>query len=481
MSPSKPGPVPRLPLHRGATLAMAVCGFAAIIATGAALADERLIFLATGLWALTIVLLPVAMTRDYDVFSIWSFAALSVLVGVVVRGACLSLGYPDAARLDQLYFLGHEPRFFFGPAQLLLLGLGMLASGYVAGDPIVESRTWSVDTRRLRWCCGAILAISAAATVLFVQRTGGWESGDWSGKRTVIPDLDLAGAGYQSHGGLRFLASLAIFGHVLALAAAIGRRSGAKLWWLLALLLLVVASVVPFHASLRTTVALQFCLPAAMLYYSGRRFSLWATVAAGLALLVAIHLMTALRPVADDRDADLGVPTVAKLFDAAVLNRNQIDLPKTAHIVAAVPEELPLEYGRTILRWVLAPIPRSLWPDKPVIPPGPVVGHTLYGQRVAGVPPSLVAELYWNFHWPGVIIGAFGLGIFLRRVQARFQAARGGDPMGAALFVAGPMILGFEAVGSSIGSGLFRAGLHTLVMLALLMVVRERRREIAPS
>jgi hypothetical protein len=92
-----------------------------------------------------------------------------------------------------------------------------------------------------------------------------------------------------------------------------------------------------------------------------------------------------------------------------------------------------------------------------------------------------VAELYWNFHWPGVIIGAFGLGVLLRRVQARFQAARGGDPMRAALFVAGPMVLGFEAVGSSIGSGLFRAGLHTLVMLVLLTLVRDRHSDYLSS
>ena len=466
-----PGPLP----GRAASRAMAGCGLAAIIASVATVADARFVFLATGLWALVIVLLPVAMARDYDLFSIWSFVMLTVVLGVTVRGACLSFGYPDAGRLDQLYFLGREPAFFFRGAGILLAGLVFLTLGYIARSPVAVPRPLSIGTAWLAWCCGILLAVSSAATLLYVQRTGGWESGDWSGKRTVIPDLDLAGTGYQSHGGLRFLASLAVFGHVLALAAALGRRPGERLWWALAALLLLVASVVPFHASLRTTVALQLCLPAAMIYYSGRRHAIGSLAAAGVTLLLAIYLMTALRPVSDDREADLGLPTVAKLFDAAVLNRNQIELPKTAHIVAAVPGELPLEYGRTIGRWLLAPIPRSLWPDKPVITPGPIVGHTLYDQRVAGVPPSLVAEWYWNFHWPGVIMGSFGLGWLLRRVQGRFQAIRGGDPMRAALFVAGPMTLGFEAVGGSIGSGLFRAALHTLVMLALLYWARERR------
>ena len=78
-------------------------------------------FLATGLWALAIVLLPLAMDRDYDLFSMWTFVLLTVLIGVTLRGACLSFGYPDADRLDQLYLLGREPAYFFGPAVWIVI------------------------------------------------------------------------------------------------------------------------------------------------------------------------------------------------------------------------------------------------------------------------------------------------------------------------------------------------------------------------
>lgn len=451
-----------------AAVFVAVSGLAAIAATAATIGNTRHIFLATGLWALTLMLIPVALAAEqggrYDWFSVWSFVALTVVLGVTIRGACLSFGYPDRDRLDELYFLGREPAFFVTPAVALLAGLSMLTLGYLARVPVADStHDWRADPLQLRRVCLALLAISIGATLLYVKRTGGWETGDWTAKRTPIPDADLGGTGYQSHGELRFLASLAIFGHVLALA---GRLR------LLAAALLVAACVVPFYASLRTTVALQLCLPVAMMYYAGRRSMVAPAAAVGAALALIVYVMTVLRPA----DGELAPPTLTRVFDATVLNRNQIDLPKTAQIIHAVPGELPFAWGSTIARWALAPFPRGLWPDKPVIPPGPAIGRAIYDQPVAGVPPALVAECYWNGHWPGVLIGSFALGMLLRWVQSRFHAVRGGDPLRAALFVAGPMTVGFEAVGSSIGSGLFRAALSTLVMLALLRLIKERPR-----
>lgn len=458
--------------------AVAAAALAASLATAAMLRDERFVFLATGLWALALMLVPYARAERPGLFSVWSFVGLTVGIGVTARGVCLTLGYPEAGRLDELYFRGREAAFFFEPALALLTGLGMLVLGHEwrvrRPDPVDLA---PVCPDRLRLVCVAVLVVSAAATWLYVSRTGGWQGGDWSGKRTPIPGLEVAGTGYQSHGGLRFAASLAGFGHVLAVAgwfaAPAGRRIG---WAVLAAALLLVAVSVPFHASLRTPLVLLLVLPAAMVHLAGRRIRPAALAATVVVALLAIQVMTVLRNSGNDRDAAIDPPTPAALFDAAVLNRNQIELPKTAHLYHAVPRELPLAWGATVARWVLAPIPRSLWPDKPVIQPGPIVGQTLYDQPIAGVPPSLVGELFWNFHWPGVIIGAFLIGLALRMMQAVFQPIRGGDPMRAALFVAGPMTMGFEMVGGSIGSGLFRGCLQTAVMLGLLWLARNRSR-----
>ncbi len=473
----------QLPAFRNgpASALLALCGVLALIASAATLVDSRWVFAATGLWALAIMMLPVALSRDYDPFSIWSFVMLTVVVGVTLRGACMSFGFPDAERLDHLFFRGESPAYFYAAAGCLLLGLLMLCLGYLSFPFRSLARGLSLRLHhpgRVTIVGFTVLVVSSAATFWFVQKTGGFDSGLWSAKRTVIPDIDLTGSGYQSFGGLRFTAGLAIFAHLLVLAEALStkRRRGNHLLGLLALALLIVACAVPFYTSLRTTVAMNLCMSAAMLWYAGQRFTKIILIGISVVLLLAVYTMTALRPGVADGENGLASPTLSRVFKAAVINRNQIELAKTAHIMDAVGDELSLQYGRTVFRWVLAPIPRSLWPDKPVIPPGPEIGHEVYGQPVAGVPPSLIGELYWNFHLPGVVVGAFALGVLLRFLQARCLPVDG-NLLATTVYVAGPMTLGFEAVGSSIGSGIFRAALQTAVMLLLVMIVIKRQRQ----
>ncbi len=465
--------------HPPAARLMGVVTLGAVVASVGALIEGRLLFLATGLWALAILLLPVARDRDYPLFSMWSFVLLTAGIGVTLRGACLSLGFPDGQRLDALFFLGREPAYFYPAAAWLLLGLMMLTLGWLAVPSRAKSsRPMRCDPGKLVALALLTLAISTAATVIYIQRTGGLESGDWSAKRTVIPDLELAGSGYQSHGGMRFLASLAMFGHLLVLVPLLTPGTSAKnRWWLgiLALSLLVMACVVPFYASLRTPLAMNLAMSAAMFTLYGQpRTRVVVLSTALVTAMVGVWTVTVMRP-----SNPAGGATLPGLFEAAVINRNQIDVPKTAHILAAVPDELPPQWGKTLARWVLAPIPRSLWPDKPVIPPGPEIGRAVYDQPVAGVPPGMVAEWYWNFGWPGILVGSFALGGLLRWLHERFfsrvDLARG------ALYVAGPMTLGFEAVGGSIGSGYFRAALQMAVMFALLKLACPRVREPHPN
>jgi len=303
-----------------------------------------------------------------------------------------------------------------------------------------------------------------------------------SAKRTVIPELDLQGANYQSYGELRFLASLAIFAHLLVVADCL-RPGSRQVWWKAALAgaLLAVACLLPFYASIRSNVAIYLCLSLGMFYYSGRRMPK-PLIAGGLALAVlTVYAMTVLRAERDDAEALSQLRLGSEVVDSLILNRNQIELAKTAHIVDAIPESLDYQYGATIARWVAAPIPRRLWQDKPVIHPGPQIGNEVYDQRVAGVPPGIVAELYWNFGPVGMVIGCALFGMGLRWVYERFRPARAGDPFQAALYVVGPMLLGYEAVGSSVGSGIFRTIIYLVPMLMLLWMIRGPRPVEYPS
>lgn len=77
-----------------------------------------------------------------------------------------------------------------------------------------------------------------------------------------------------------------------------------------------------------------------------------------------------------------------------------------------VPNEFPLLLGESYLTIIARPIPRALWPDKPR--GTDFRAGALFFNAAWGIPPGAVAEAYWNFHIPGVIVVYFLFGLFLK-------------------------------------------------------------------
>ena len=455
---------------------------AAVLAMGLGIATAwvpSLIFLSVGTAALLIVLLPPALGRGFDLFSPWSFLALSVLLGLTVRGVYITLGYPDFETLDSLYFLGEYPTFFARPAVILLLGLLIVAISYMSGRARRARRHvlrhWNTQKLYLLACLA--LAVSLAGTFLYVKQTGGFESDVLSAKRTKMSHVDISDEAYGAKGTLMAFSSLAMFAHVLVLADLL-RSTGAGRSWklLLALALFLAACIVPFYGSDRSSIALNACMSAGMLYYSGRSFPLMRIVSISCAIVVAIHVMTVLRGIRDQTDVMENLSITPDLIASAVVNRNYIGLGKTSQIIAAVPETLELQYGKTIMVWLVVAVPRELWRDKPLIQSGPIVGDLVYGTNRSGVPPGYIAELYWNFQLPGVIIGCAIFGWLMRYLFERFRPVRGGDLFMTTIYVCGPMQFGFNVLGHSLGSGVFHLLLNMAVMSGFLWMIRDRRR-----
>lgn len=434
--------------------------------------------LTVGVWALAMVLLPAVRRGGVDWFSPWLLASLTIVLGVTLRGLWVSGGFVESARLDELFFLGKAPEFFLKGAGLLLAGLLLLALGYrgtpVPSKPPGESPTQWSEARTLL-LGGLLLLLSLGGGVAFILSTREASPDLLSAKRTTIPSLELAGAAYESHGGLRFLASLGFPAHLMLLASALApnaRRRPLKLS--LCVLLFFSAALVPLYASLRGTVALNALLSLLLVWRLRPGLPKWIPFAALASLALVIHTMTLLRVERDDESAreQFGLVWGREAPDSLVINRNQIDLFKTAHIVDAVPGELPHAWGATVGRWLLSPIPRAWWPDKPVIQPGPEIGRVVYDQRVAGVPPGLVAEGFWNFGWPGVLAFCWLAGWLMRRLELRFRPAPGEISHRLLIYTAAVLPFGFHALGNSLGMGLHRLVIDGLVIAALCRLVQ---------
>ena len=79
-------------------------------------------------------------------------------------------------------------------------------------------------------------------------------------------------------------------------------------------------------------------------------------------------------------------------------------------------------------------IPRILWPGKPVMNVRINFGKTfrITGfKKFSAVSQSMVGELYWNLHVPGIIAGMFVMGFWLGSLYQRFGANGGRNPSGS--------------------------------------------------
>src|SRR5262249_42159263 len=136
--------------------------------------------------------------------------------------------------------------------------------------------------------------------------------------------------------------------------------------------------------------------------------------------------------------------------------------PCAAAMVVTIAHEWGFEYGRGLQYVPMTFIPRALWRDKPVLDPGrefttvlgwakdPSLASSSTGQTSAG-------ELYWNFGWPGVLLGMYLCGA---AVSALWWRAAGSDPRRGVLEMAaytGAMLSFVLATGSVAGGSIVGA------------------------
>ncbi|HEX2207015.1 MAG TPA: O-antigen polymerase, partial [Longimicrobium sp.] len=100
-------------------------------------------------------------------------------------------------------------------------------------------------------------------------------------------------------------------------------------------------------------------------------------------------------------------------------------------VLARVPDEVPHLYGSSYLALVTLPVPRKLWENKPRLVGGQT-GKVFFGYGATAVPPGAVAEAYWNFNVPGVVL-LFALFGAFHRWLARVYRRYAGQPFATLL------------------------------------------------
>jgi len=189
-----------------------------------------------------------------------------------------------------------------------------------------------------------------------------------------------------------------------------------------------------------------FLLTLAVLYHRLRRpiAGSLAVVGGGVTFLaLTAYALFAREYLAIGQLVSLETFDIASLFNVvrAEFFGNFIQLQTMIVLVGRVPHELHYQLGRTFLATATMPVPRGLWPDKPL----PSTGvFTLafwpdsWLMNGTTLPPGLFGEFYLNFGWAGVAVGAFLFARVGRWLLAR-HVAKPLDPervLVYALFVA---------------------------------------------
>ncbi len=85
-------------------------------------------------------------------------------------------------------------------------------------------------------------------------------------------------------------------------------------------------------------------------------------------------------------------------------------------ILRECPGQVPFQGGWTLGYIALSYVPRIVWADKPDMTTGQwVTDHFAGGPDIrSSTAPTWVGELYFNFGWPGIVIGMLLMGVFMR-------------------------------------------------------------------
>lgn len=369
--------------------------------------------------------------RPIDVFEPPFVLAGLVFIGTTVR--TLFLAFDPNADREAFRLVGLYDRFEILPygAATVLIGVTMWTIGYYINNRRLRLRSQNTAARPLneRAMWQAIFGVGAVGLVLsllylnqinFFSNIG---SLGVSAKRLFFLDEreEIATTLGHLRMGSDFIAIATLTAYVFLISK--NRLTLGKRVMILGGLLL--ACLVPFAASSRVSVLYYILLFVIARHYALRRISMPRLSTIILLTFILLGFLETLRHQSNSLRRGETLENVTYTLDRSVktfaYNAHFVGVGKTSVIVTQMPSREPFLLGSSYLALFVAPIPRTLWPEKPVVRIGRFVGVDLY-QRPSdsGVPPGLIGEAYLNFGWVGVFLIPFIFGLVCKAIYVSF-------------------------------------------------------------
>ena len=421
-----------------------------------------------------------------------SIFGFTMLLGIAGQTIYLTHGHPAA--LPTLLFglsLGilNQGLLVVG-AGVIALGVGYVAANAGSGSPRpgglltrgVQLGLAEPSPRRAFWVALVLCVISMAAFALYAPKVGLHIPSDLlsSRKRFVVVEGHVLVYGYY-----RFVMFLA--GTAFILVSYVMLRNGVSLFSRLGavalaslLLTAIYATVTSSRTELFATIAVAVFIAIALRRREPRAAMIVAVTVVAIACLT---LLGSLRSADSVNASSLSNTTRADvLLENTVGNGSWMDIGPISVLLHRVPQAYPYQYGKTLVSIFWAPIPRSLWPGKPPVRIGPVIGPPVFGysiHRATGDPVGILGELWLNGGVFVVVAGMMLLGAVIRWVERLYRLGSQTDGLSAIPY-------GILIVGTCLQlptddlTGVLTPILENLVILTVLLwLVRERSQRMA--
>lgn len=438
------------------------------------MAEYLLVFLS--LVAAFAYALPLFLRKDrVDWCEPLFFVLAPVVVGTTLRTVYM-VGFGQTGAIPQGLLVGRQVDVLFYGLLAMIMGGLAFSLGYALSVPGLGGlRNWlarpvSVSGKGFNLIGGVYVVVAIwSISVLF----GRWSVADIALAEVTRRRLEPVASGpieytqptYLIWGGFLLL-PLSYLLICKSLKHGKGLKSVAGVVGATALVLGVSA---PFFASMRTLMILPVVIVLVMAYYIAGGIHKWLVFTWTAIIALVVSAMQVLRS---------GVESVGEVFDYmaswSILDPflgvwHFAGVAKTSIVVESVPRDLAYLSGRSLVSWAYAPIPRVWWPEKPVVRVGSFVGPRIFQvPENSGVPPGIVAELYLNFGWAGIILGMFLVGATLKLLYRTFRPYQG-SIRSIILYAASVPTAAYMLMSNDLTGAIVNTGMQALPLLPLLL------------
>jgi oligosaccharide repeat unit polymerase len=400
--------------------------------------------LALAFFSGTATVSTVLLTRNgMTVFNPFLYVSLSIFLGY--GGRLLFIRYfPENNRATYLLW-GENFNLIADESITICAGIVALCIGFLAlGTKRLPfnynaNLHYQVSQKKLLWVALGVIAICSVAALNYVSSAGVdlYSIAGISKKRAVEVTGSDGTLHYTALGHLRVWFVLSELTAYLCLIVFFKQKRKIFLW--LSIGLLLTSAIVPFLSSSRSSIIFLALNTGLLCLAFGVRIPkiLWVAVASfSIAILLGMGALREYKD-SDTLDADL-IEFVRGPLEATVGSGNFFPGVRSAIIIDRVPEAFQYELGSTYLYWVVQPIPRIIWPEKPNTALGIRVRQDILRGYVrnSGSPPGMIGEGYMNFGSLGAILGPLLIGLLLRLYFNTFLPTIGTSTFYSLMYVA---------------------------------------------